>query len=74
MEERPAYPGAPRWVKVSAILGGVLVLLIAVLIFAGGGLARHGPGRHASGNDAPSSHVTDDRPGSGHRPLGEDSK
>ena len=39
---RPAdTEGAPRWVKVSGIIGGVLVLLFVVMLFTG-----HGPGRH----------------------------
>ncbi len=48
------YPGAPRWVKASGIIGGVLALFVVVLILAGGGPGRHGPGRHA-----PSSSVTE---------------
>jgi len=49
MEERqmadlPPYPGAPRWVKISGIIAGILALLVAVLLLAGGG--NHGPGRH----------------------------
>jgi hypothetical protein len=35
--------GTPRWVKVSAIVAAVLVLLVAVMLVSGG---RHGPGRH----------------------------
>ena len=39
----PAEPttGTPRWVKVFAIVGVVLVLLIIVMLLTG-----HGPGRH----------------------------
>ena len=40
----PAYPGTPRWVKVSGIVVLVLVLLVVLVILAGGG--QHGPGRH----------------------------
>ena len=40
----PAYPGAPRWVKVSGIVVLVLVLLVAIVLVVGGG--NHGPGRH----------------------------
>jgi hypothetical protein len=37
--------GMPRWVKLTAILGGALALLaVAVMVLAGG---NHGPGRHA---------------------------
>jgi hypothetical protein len=35
--------GTPRWVKVSAIVATVLVLLVAAMLLSGG---RHGPGRH----------------------------
>ena len=31
------YPGAPRWVKMSAIVVGVLVLLLVIRIHMGGG-------------------------------------
>ena len=34
-------PGTPRWVKVFAITGGLIVLLLVVALLAG-----HGPGRH----------------------------
>ncbi len=44
MADLPAYPGTPRWVKVSGIIALVLVLLVVVMMFAGGG--SHGPGRH----------------------------
>jgi hypothetical protein len=37
------YPGAPRWVKVSAIVVAVLIALVVIALVAGGG---HGPGRH----------------------------
>ena len=33
--------GAPRWVKVFAIVGVVLVVLVVVALLSG-----HGPGRH----------------------------
>ncbi|MBA3519245.1 MAG: hypothetical protein H0T75_16775 [Rhizobiales bacterium] len=42
------YPGAPRWVKISGMIGGALALFVVILILAGGGPGRHGPGRHAS--------------------------
>ena len=46
-EERgPASPpGAPRWVKVSVLVFGVLLLVFVILQLAGVG-GRHGPGRH----------------------------
>jgi len=37
-------PTTPGWVKVFGAIGIVLVLLIGVLVFAGGG--SHGPARH----------------------------
>jgi hypothetical protein len=45
MADPPPYSGLPRWVKVSAIIGGVLVLLVVILLFTGIG-GPHGPGRH----------------------------
>jgi len=43
---RAVPPGIPRWVKVSAIVVAlVIVLVIAVTLLAGG---NHGPGRHLS--------------------------
>ena len=43
--ELPPYPGMPRWVKLSAIIVGALVVLIllAIVLEIGG---RHGPNRH----------------------------
>ena len=43
--------GTPKWVKISAGLAATLVLLVAVMLIAGGG--KHGPGRHN-----PASHST----------------
>jgi hypothetical protein len=41
------HPGLPRWVKVSAIILAVAVLVaIAVTLIAG---VDHGPGRHGAG-------------------------
>ena len=45
-----AYPGTPRWVKVSGIVALVLILLLVVLMVAAGG--QHGPGRHLPSGDA----------------------
>ena len=42
-EDEPRHPGAPRWVKVSAIIAGVLILLVVIALLVGG---DHGPGRH----------------------------
>lgn len=42
---------APRWVKVSAIIFGVLVLLVVIVLLLGGNtLGEHGPARHMSGS------------------------
>jgi hypothetical protein len=55
------YPGTPRWVKVFGIVALVLVLLVVIMMFAGGG--RHGPGRHmpsgGAGVQTPPSSVTE---------------
>lgn len=48
-EERP--PSMPRWVKVFAIIGIVLVLLFGIVKLAGGG--NHGPGRHMPSGSVP---------------------
>jgi len=61
-QEAPTPPetrsrqGTPRWVKVFATIGVVVVLLVIVLLFAGG----HGPGRHGSdagGHTSPVEHA-----------------
>ena len=39
MAKADDYKGAPRWVKISAIIALVLLLLIGVHFFLGGGLA-----------------------------------
>jgi hypothetical protein len=51
MAEPPAYPGTPRWVKISALVAGIVVLLIAVVLLTGIG-GPHGPGRHLPGGGA----------------------
>jgi hypothetical protein len=57
MADRPTSPerdgsadggptaGPPRWVKVSGIIVLALVLLVLIVLLAGG---NHGPGRHQS--------------------------
>lgn len=53
--------GTPRWVKITAIVtGAVLVVVVLVLVFGGG----HGPGRHGAGGDPAPARVA---PG-GHAP------
>lgn len=52
----PAYPGAPRWVKRSALVALIVTILIVLAMALGGG--NHGPGRHlpsgGAGTDAAS--------------------
>jgi hypothetical protein len=43
MADQPSYPGAPRWLKVSAIAIGGVALLLVVLIHGGSGLRHHIP-------------------------------
>jgi hypothetical protein len=43
--ERGPSAGPPRWVKISGIIALALVLLLLVVLLAGG---NHGPGRHQS--------------------------
>ena len=45
-------PRMPRWVKVAAIIVGLLLLLFVVLQLTGIG-GEHGPGRHMSGQTTP---------------------
>ncbi|GAB4080734.1 hypothetical protein GCU67_04145 [Modestobacter muralis] len=45
-------PGMPRWVKITAVVVGVLVLLFLVLQLTGVA-GQHGPGRHLSDGRAP---------------------
>lgn len=47
----PAPPRAPRWVKVSAIIVGVLILLVVIVKLTGLG-GDHGPGRHTGAGGA----------------------
>ena len=61
MTEPPRYPGTPRWVKLSAIIVGVLVLLVAVVTFTGIG-GSHGPWRHISSGNADGNASTQGQP------------
>jgi hypothetical protein len=47
--DRSTPPAMPRWVKLSAVVLGLLVLIFVILHLLGGG----GPGRHMSGQGAP---------------------
>ena len=51
-------PGMPRWVKVSAIIVGVLILLFVVVQLTGVA-GRHGPARHLGEGPLPAASVTD---------------
>jgi hypothetical protein len=53
--DREVLTGPPRWVKVSAIVGGIIVLIIvAVMLLTGG---QHGPARHLGMGVLPASAV-----------------
>lgn len=45
--------GLPRWVKVSAVVAGILLLVVVAVMLLSGG--QHGPARHGFGLDAPAS-------------------
>jgi hypothetical protein len=48
--DRETFTGPPRWVKVSAIASGILILIaVAVMLLSGG---EHGPARHGFGLEA----------------------
>ena len=61
-----ATTGAPRWVKVFGIIALVLVLLVGILLLAGGP-GGHGPGRHTDGQ-TPASNVAELEGAGGHTP------
>lgn len=44
--------GTPRWVKVSAIVGIAVLVLVAVVLLLGGP-GGHGPGRHLPAGQTP---------------------
>lgn len=48
-------PGAPRWVKIGAVVAAVLVVAIVVVALLSGG--EHGPGQHLPGGDNSGSHT-----------------
>jgi len=60
-----APAGIPRWVKVFAVVGLVIIVLLVVAMLVGG---NHGPGRHSGGEAAPTMPVSATQPGGGHRP------
>ncbi len=51
--DRESKPGMPRWVKMSAIIVGALVLLVVILAVTGVLGGQHGPGRHLPGGHTP---------------------
>jgi hypothetical protein len=56
-DQRP-YPGAPRWVKRSSIVAGIVtpfVVILIILMHAGGGPHHHLPTGDAGGQTPPSS-------------------
>ncbi|GAA1439298.1 hypothetical protein [Nocardiopsis tropica] len=55
--DRGSLPSTPRWVKVSVIIVGVLILLAVILKLTGLG-GEHGPDRHTGAGDTPSTSVT----------------
>ncbi len=60
---REGPPSTPRWVKVSGIIVGVLVLVFVILQLTGvgPGAGGHGPGMHGGGGgDTPPASVTED--------------
>ena len=66
---RDVRAGMPRWVKVFVGIALVLVVLVAILLLAGG---NHGPGRHTGSGDTPPAGVQEagshQPPAGGHSP------
>lgn len=62
-----AAAGAPRWVKITGLAVGSLLVLFVVLRLAGVG-AQHGPGQHTPDGQSPAT-VTQEHtpPGDSHR-------
>lgn len=68
VHDHPPRPGAPRWVKVFAVIAVVAVVMVVVMLLAGG---DHGPGRHTSadpGAAAATSGATQSRLVGAHQP------
>jgi hypothetical protein len=42
-------PRMPRWMKVTGIVIGALLVLFAIVLISGGPGGQHGPGRHMPG-------------------------
>jgi hypothetical protein len=57
MADPPSYPGAPRWLKLSAVAVGVVALLLVIFVHGGSGAHHHLPfigglGHHAAHEDS----------------------
>jgi len=61
MADPPSYPGLPRWVVISGILAGLMILLVSFLVVFGGG--QHGPFRHLKSSDVTNLQNRSDRLG-----------
>jgi hypothetical protein len=69
--DREPTTGPPRWVKVFAVIGVFVVLLVIVVMLASGG--QHGPWRHAPVDEAPGVEAPEEpAAGIAHRPRGGD--
>ncbi|WP_420179884.1 hypothetical protein [Paenarthrobacter sp. TA1.8] len=67
-KDRDTFTGPPRWVKVSAIVAGVLLLVVVAVMLLSGG--EHGPGRHGIGIGSPESSTSAPAAtGTGHAPT-----
>lgn len=53
-----APPQVPRWVKVSAIIVGVLILVLVIVKLTSLD-GEHGPGRHIGASGTPSAGITE---------------
>ena len=62
-----AHPGAPRWVKIAAVVVALVVVVLVISKLAG---VEHGPGRHGGDTTAPAGAERHERPpgAEGHRP------
>jgi hypothetical protein len=54
--DRRSPPGVPRWVKLSVLIVGALILVVVVLALTRVLGGEHGPGRHLPGGGNPGGH------------------